>query len=905
MTRGRERSLAALLYAVLAVLAFCTSFVGDRLFVPMHTGRFEPWRSTTHAGAQEELARGEFSDASDKLISFRADDEITARAFREGRIPLWNSTNAGGVPHLGQALYGVLYPPHWIYRWVEPERAYGFIAALHHFLAAFFTFLYVRSIGGRLAGSLLSGLAFGFSTCLLARAHYYQYVECLAWVPLGLLLVERWVRRRSVAALGGLALVMGLILLVGWPQLAAYAGFLFFLAALAPSLYVDLRATHAKILGAFCVVLAFFLAISPFFPDPLPLLAAYPATALLVVFFASPGKRAFLARLVPLGIVLGLGALIAAAQLLPAAEWAKSFGSRPPGAPESLVENGLRPRFLLELIAPGFFGRSGDPGVNDLLVNMLRVFALDPADIAKFDIGRWGNFVENACHFGWLPLLCAPLGFFARSPRKVFLLIALLWYGGFALGVKVIVYPAFFSGFIVGNDPRRALPFFVLIACVFAGFGFDRLLRLPRLARLAAVGVLLGAGSIAGMLYAGGEPLLSAIEAHATRIAKALEDSYSRTPAVAALFDLVRERLAIHFAVVGVVSAIALWLVSRGVRSRRFAIGAVLVALAIDLGLASRPFLHTQPAAGFLERPALAENLQRTVGLEGRLARIGSSRPTDAPLCPNLAGVYDLRDAFCYTVSPSRRWMRLADAMTYGWPPKDGDPTLIGSVHLIPLDPARPEQLTSRTLELFCVRAVLGSGTPPATLPPGVSLDAERFGDSYVLRTPNTLPRAFTVGQVEIAPKDATPDTLANRVLDPSFDPKTVALLESPLELPEESGTLPTAKIVRDDDRGVTIALEGGERGGLLVLHDVYAEGWTARVDGQETAVLPANFAFRAVAFPKGAREVEWIYRPRSFSIGAAISIAAAVFALCVLAFGRRATRVRCSAPEAGYSSTP
>jgi hypothetical protein len=58
---------------------------------------------------------------------------------------------------------------------------------------------------------------------------------------------------------------------------------------------------------------------------------------------------------------------------------------------------------------------------------------------------------------------------------------------------------------------------------------------------------------------------------------------------------------------------------------------------------------------------------------------------------------------------------------------------------------------------------------------------------------------------------------------------------------------------------------------------------------GDEMRVLRANAAFRAVALPTGSHVVDLVYRPRSVSVGAALSLAAAaVFLLVACARGRR-----------------
>ena len=57
------------------------------------------------------------------------------------------------------------------------------------------------------------------------------------------------------------------------------------------------------------------------------------------------------------------------------------------------------------------------------------------------------------------------------------------------------------------------------------------------------------------------------------------------------------------------------------------------------------------------------------------------------------------------------------------------------------------------------------------------------------------------------------------------------------------------------------------------MLTDVFYPGWTARVDGVDARIFPANAAFRAVLLAPGPHVVEFLYRPRSFMIGLVVSL--------------------------------
>ena len=54
----------------------------------------------------------------------------------------------------------------------------------------------------------------------------------------------------------------------------------------------------------------------------------------------------------------------------------------------------------------------------------------------------------------------------------------------------------------------------------------------------------------------------------------------------------------------------------------------------------------------------------------------------------------------------------------------------------------------------------------------------------------------------------------------------------------------------------------------LLFFSDAYYPGWKAFVDGKETPLYRADYAFRAAVVPQGSHVVSFSYQPLSFKIG-------------------------------------
>ena len=59
----------------------------------------------------------------------------------------------------------------------------------------------------------------------------------------------------------------------------------------------------------------------------------------------------------------------------------------------------------------------------------------------------------------------------------------------------------------------------------------------------------------------------------------------------------------------------------------------------------------------------------------------------------------------------------------------------------------------------------------------------------------------------------------------------------------------------------------------MLVLSDMYYPGWKAFVDGEETKIYRADYTFRAIPLNAGTHQVEFVYDPISFKVGAGVTV--------------------------------
>ncbi len=162
---------------------------------------------------------------------------------------------------------------------------------------------------------------------------------------------------------------------------------------------------------------------------------------------------------------------------------------------------------------------------------------------------------------------------------------------------------------------------------------------------------------------------------------------------------------------------------------------------------------------------------------------------------------------------------------------------------------------------------------------------AYRSEDVAIYANHDALPRAFVVHSARAISDDV--ETL--RILrDPAFDPRAEVLLAA------TEGALPEAHNQDAAASATNATLESADQvdllvydtcrvvlkvrtavDGYLVLTDSWYPGWRVLVDGKNSPILRADLIFRAVYLPAGEHTVEFIYNPRSFTIGLGISAAA------------------------------
>jgi hypothetical protein len=155
-----------------------------------------------------------------------------------------------------------------------------------------------------------------------------------------------------------------------------------------------------------------------------------------------------------------------------------------------------------------------------------------------------------------------------------------------------------------------------------------------------------------------------------------------------------------------------------------------------------------------------------------------------------------------------------------------------------------------------------------------------RTAREEVYENARALPRAWLASEARALDGEATLKVIRTGLLPDgsAWEPLRTALVESEpgAAAPSQSSQAGSAEVVRFEPNRVDVRTKAGGPA-VLVLAENHYPGWRAYLDGQAVGVLRVNYNQRGVNVPAGEHEVSFVYRPKSFLVGAAVSLLAAL----------------------------
>lgn len=572
---------------------------------------------------------------------------------------------------------------------------------------------------------------------------------------------------------------------------------------------------------------------------PQTLIHVYYALAFFALCAIAPREGGPRGRVLLLfGGAVALSFLLAAYQLLPTAEFLR-LSTREMTDLATFRSGTHSPWHWIRVVAPDFFG-------NPMKENLWST--IFPTGNGLFR----PNYVSSLNYFGVLPLVVGLYGV-ATGRRRLFLA------GMFALPLLVIAGTPLadiawrLPGFRFSRPDRLILlPYFA--TAIGFGFGVE---RLADKARKTPWAVAAGLGLfflLAALLALFREPIVTGLLGNRLPIA----DGHVLLPKGRAPFAELTGMALVSCATTMVFAALGLALLF--LRRKLPAVVVLSLAAAIGAGdlylFGARFHLDLPRFSTFRGTPEI-ERIREDLDPYGRIARFGPAAADLLP--PATASLYGIDDTAGINALNLERYRLVMERV---------EPGLYSYRRYRPLQ--RIESVRSPVLRLLGAR-VYGVDGAGGLLPiPG----------------PEPLPRATMHDKWEYLPEKE----ILRRLGSPDFDPAAELLLEGEGPAPPVAGGGGSADIQEYEPDRVTVRVIAGAPA-FLLLADAWYPGWEAEVDGAPARLYRADYAFRAVAVPAGDHVVDFVYRPRSVRIGAALSVAALLVTLGLFAAPRRRKR--------------
>ncbi len=826
-------------------------------------------------------------------------DQLALRAeLGRGHLPTWEPNVNFGAPLFAHTLSGPLYPPNALALLagpLDPSDSGAPLAFVSFLLAGLGLFLFLRRLALEPGAAFIGALAFQLGGFAVGHIFYFMKVDAALYLPWMLWALEGIARQKKLSGFA-LTLSVCLSLLAGFPPIS------FFCLTLA-GLYALVRAT-------------------PFAPWLRGTVAA-----------ATPGllRRLWLAS----AVFVALGVLGAALQVVPMFEASRN-SLRQDKSPEAIAEEGLPVASLLGTVVPDLTGSPTDPPATSLPV----AWWLTPAEhwirAQNANAAEWNTFV------GGLVVALALVALVTVPRRAAFPAVALLGCYGFAQAWPLVRLAYHLPAYNIGA-PARVLSVAWMLWPWLAALGAQALLdgRRRALATLFAGSALLALFGFAYWTRLEPEIFATRLEEilrarypgeSLERIRAAVPPELARRAgerlvgAAAHVFAAGAAGLAAAFALLssgrprerfGTVASlpltVALWggvialgllpVVARGfphatTMDPRWAVplGAVLlgtlawrkrfqsdtaqwVPLALAIlceGLVASvghlPGFAREHGPVFPPSPAL-EVLREATG-DGRVVRIDTSASgADEVLGlarPNMLQVYGVGDMSTHAIFTPKTFIDLCVAVDPQMLFRNSgisrlsDPALLG--HPI-LDLLRVTSVLSvRPLEHPRLEEVLAR--------PGFHVYRRTAVPALARIVPRAV-RAVSDEEVLERWKSGSTDPTRETLLAPEAEIGD-ALLETEARGNFAPGQIES--IERPSKRSLRLEIWGSS-GGWLVVHEQYAEGWIARVNGEPAPLVRADHACRAIPIPKGESLVELEYAPDFLGTSLAVSLASLLVA--------------------------
>jgi hypothetical protein len=784
------------------------------------------------------LVPGNFAFGTDTVQgSYPVSNMGMNEIFKNHSVPLWNPYIFSGMPLLASFSFHVFYPGSWIYFFVSPKFAIGYLYIIHFMLMGCFFFAFARHLGLSRPASFIGGLIFMFAPHLVTLVYpgHGGKIYTMTWLPLALLFLDRALDGKTFFNMTVLGLLVGLMFYGGHIQILFYCGIVLFL-------FLLMRLAEGAKKGGYK--------------------------------WAIKGAAGFV-------YAFGLGTLLYAAVLLPAFQY-KHYTERGQGGTMTAASSyefatsfSDPPEDLLYIVMHDPFGWGKDYGPTV------------PTTSGIFYRGRIGLRL-SLDYFGVLGLVLALLGALFKRNRYTWfflgmgMLAVFLALGGFNPMYHFIWH--YVPGFSTFRIPYAIMILTPICGSVLAAYGMQYLLDYKAKGKPKAEPGAKPKTKIDGLFYfiMGGTAVIVLVLAAALSWKSDLAGTADRLlnhewirQMLWGQYDDVLGRLSyfiknmLMFCSVLAVSMILLLVYWKGWLNKKYLTLIAAVIILADLWPVDWSMIKTIPVSN-LEDVFYKETPQIKI-LEAD--KDGPFR-VFAPGINNELLVRGIQSLTGYHAVPLSYYMKTVESINFGNPILD----LLNAKYL--LLPKQPE---------YDFAAIPDAAARNMMMEKYEVLDST---DAYLYKRKEPLPRAWLVNRVL---KVDDVDQALDAISDPRFPPFVAAAVSD--NLPGDFSMDPNADLSGQKTR-VTKYLPDevdfivdAPANSFLVASEVWYPGWKAYIDGKKADVYRTDYVLRGVPFPKGRHKLVFKFSPWTYNIGVVISLLTLAYLASVMFINRRRKR--------------
>lgn len=212
----RDYLIQSVFLLVLLIIAFPGFFFRGEVLSPADIlFQSKPWKSY----APKDWTGPSNRLMSDVVTAFYPYYSLTKREFDEGRWPLWNRYELGGMPLMANAQTAIFYPPRLVHRFFDIPTANSLYILFKFWLCGMTAFFCARGLRFNINAARFMSVAWMLCGYTVAWA-YWSLPDVAAWLPVLFLGTEKVLNGRYV--FGGMCVTLSgvMMLFAGHPETA-------------------------------------------------------------------------------------------------------------------------------------------------------------------------------------------------------------------------------------------------------------------------------------------------------------------------------------------------------------------------------------------------------------------------------------------------------------------------------------------------------------------------------------------------------------------------------------------------------------------------------------------------------------------------------------------------------------